>query len=338
MVGEQIDNVGSSLKDTSLSDVLMGSTLYTVLLFAGLAVLPLAFTTTYVYLVTEMMIFALFALAFGFLYGFSGVVSFGHAAFFGLGAYALALANVHLGTANFWVLAATAILVASVYALVIGYISIRASGVYFAILTLAWAQITFIFVQNYTDITGGTNGMLFEPPNVVVIPGMFEFSVLDVLPFYYLTFALLLASFLFLRQLTISSLGAVMKGIRENRERTQYLGYKERWYRIIVFTISGAVSGLAGALSASMTSFVSPSVMEFILSGEVIVWTIIGGRGSLIGPIIGAGLIHYLEDLLSTQVTWWFIPIGLVFIVLVIFMPDGIVGGLKRLRSYIKSR
>jgi branched-chain amino acid transport system permease protein len=336
MSEETVDGVGDEVDGGTrrmLTQYL--SAPFTTLLFVVFAALPLVTNQSQQFLITEMMVFGLFALGFDFLYGYGGIVSFGQAAFYGLGAYMIAMMNVHFGLGNFWLLVAIAVLVPAVYALVVGYISIRTTGVYFAILTLAWAQITFILADNLTEITGGANGMAFTPPDVTVVPGLVEFSVLDPTPYYYLVFAFLLVSFLVLRRLTQSPFGAVLQGIRNNQERVNYLGYNERWYRIIAFVVSGGITGLAGALSVFLANFVSPSFMNFILSGEVIVWTIVGGKGTLVGPIIGAGLIHLLEDVLSTEVTWWFIPIGIFFIAIVIFMPNGIVGGLKRLRDAI---
>jgi branched-chain amino acid transport system permease protein len=113
-----------------------------------------------------------------------------------------------------------------------------------------------------------------------------------------------------------------------------YLGYNERRYRIAAFTISGAVSGLTGALHAMQLSFASPSNLYFLLSGEVIIWTIVGGAGTLVGPIVGAGLIHYIEHVFSSQIVWWNIPVGIFFILVVIFMPEGLAGGIKRLKEH----
>lgn len=330
---ESVDRARSGLTD--VPDRLQGlvTTPLTYAMFAIFALLPMMLSPSDQALVTSMMIFGLFALGFDFLYGYGGIVSFGHAVFWGLGAYTIALLSVYYGVTSFWLLFPMAIIVPAVFSVLVGIVSIRLTGTYFAILTLAWAEIVAILFRNL-DVTGGFNGFGFAPPQIV-IPGIVEFGVLDVTPFYYLVFAALILTYLVLRRMTKSYVGAVLKGVRENQQRIQYLGYNEKWYRIFALTVSAGVGGMAGAFQASVASFVGPSFMNFIISGEVIVWTVIGGKGTLVGPIIGGALVRFLEDFLAGQVTWWFIPIGVFFIVVMIFFPDGIVGALKRLREWI---
>lgn len=324
----------SRLAVDSLADV--SSTHIYTLAFLVLAVSPAVLTGSQVNLITTMLILGIFAMAYDFIYGYSGVVSFGHAAFFGGGTYVVAVTLTATEFSNLWAILVLSIVLTGLFALLISWVSIRAHGVFFAILTLAWAQVTYILVFNQ-NITGGSNGLSIDLPNFVLVPGLISFSPYDNVPYYYLVLVLLALSFLLLHRLTKSPFGAVLKGVRENPERMEHIGYNERHYRIAAFTISGAVSGLSGALFAISLSFAAPSNLFFIRSGEVIVWTIIGGAGTLVGPMIGVGIITYLEHLFADQFVWWNIPIGIIFILIVILMPEGLMGGLNRLREYLFS-
>lgn len=282
-------------------------------------------------LISRMLIWGLFAMGYDFMYGYGGIVSFGHAALFGLGAYAFALGIVHFGIQSVWLLLFLSVLASSVYSLVVGSISIRTREVYFAILTLAFAEVVYIVVISFTDITGGFNGMSVTVPELTLVPGLVQVSLYDGIFFYYLVIGLIVATYLLLRRMANSPMGTVLRGVRENIERLEYIGIDERRYRIAAFTISGAVSGLAGGLYAISLSFVGIESLNFVLSGEVIVWTILGGKGTLLGPLFGGAAIYFLEDTVSQYITWWLIPVGILFIAIVIFMPEGIAGKLLEL-------
>lgn len=311
---------------------------FALVMGAVLVAAPVLVGPSYQFLLAEMLILGLFAMGYDFLYGYTGVVSFGHAMFYGVGAYATVLASQMLGLDSIWVLLGVAILAAGIYGLSIALLTSRTTGVYFSIITLAWAQITYILFSNFTNITGGSNGLSFSAPDIVIVPGALSFSIFDPTAFYYLVFGMLVVTFIVLRRLVNSPFGAVLHGIRTNSGRMKYLGYNERRYRIVVFSLSAGVSGLAGGLNAFLTNFVSPSSMHFILSGEVLVWTVLGGKGTLLGPVFGAALVRFLESVLSQQFTWWFIPIGILFVVVVIFMPDGVAGGVAKLKQRVRDR
>lgn len=330
-MGNRFKTAVDAINDRLPIDVTQDNHLVITLPLVILAVVPIAMTESQTVLLSQILIFGIFAIAFDLLYGYSGIVSFGQSLFYGGGAYAVAMTSVYLGIENIWLLIFLGIIVCSAAGFVIGYISIRTTGVYFAILTLAWALIGFILVERSSEITGGDDGMLFSVSDIVLVPGVVEFSIAETLPFYYLVFTFLAFTLFFSYRLVNSPMGSVLKGVRENQERINYLGYSQRWYRILIFTISAGLSGLAGALGAMLIRFVAPSYIEFILSGEVIVWSILGGTGTIIGALIGAGLVVFAENQLSAIFSWWFIPVGIIFIAVVIVFPDGLVGFIRRL-------
>lgn len=288
-------------------------------------------------LLANMLIWGMFAMGYDFMFGYSGMVSFGHAAFFGLGAYMIALPLVHFNFQVVWLLLLLAIIVPMLFGLLISTVSIRAKGVYFAILTLAWQQVLYIIFANSTEITGGTDGLPINVPNLTIIPGVISVSLYNAGFMYLLVVILLILTFLVLYRLSNSPMGEVLRGIRENIDRMEYIGFNERRYRITAFVISCGVSGLAGGLIALTTSFVGLGFMDFVLNGEVIVWTIIGGQGTLIGPVIGGASIYLIQDLFSNRYSWWLIPVGILFIAMVIFMPEGIVGRAKTFFDRVRS-
>lgn len=302
---------------------------YLVLGVFFIGVVPLVFPENQINIFSRMFIWGMFAMGYDFMYGYSGMVSFGHAALFGLGSYAFAMPIMHWGPQNVYLLLFLSVLVASVYAFVVGVIAIRTREVYFAILTLAFMQVTNILIINFTDITGGFNGIVFQLPDFEVIPGVVTWDLYDPRTFYILAVVTVAATYFVLRRLTNSPMGEVLRGVRENVDRLEYIGLDERRYRIAAFTISGAVSGLAGGLYAADLSFVGPEIISAVASGEVIVWTILGGKGTLIGPLFGGAAIYYIEDTVSTIITWWLIPVGLLFITMVIVMPEGVAGRVK---------
>lgn len=303
---------------------------------AVLAAVPLFVTPSLTRLITQMLIFGIFAIGFDFLYGYSGVVSFGHAAFFGLGAYLFSIPIAQFGFTNVWLLFGLAVLGVAVIAFLISLTLVRTQDTYFSILTLIWALVISLIIENL-NITGSHDGFVVMLPEVTVIPGM-TVSFYAPQNVYYLALVGLGISFLLLRRLVNSPMGEVLKGGKENADRLRYIGYDERKFRTIAFTVSCGVAGLAGALQATSTGYVSPSVMEFLLSGEVIIWTIIGGAGTLIGPIIGAAAITLIEDTLSEIIGWWQIPVSVLFILILIYMPEGVVGKVSDLRDWYIDR
>lgn len=312
--------------------------LYVTAAVLFLFVIPTFLETTLISILTRGLIFGLFAMGYDFMYGYSGMVSFGHAALFGIGAYSLAVAFTFFGIQSIWIMLILAVVIAALYSLVVGLIAIRTREVYFAILTLAFAEVFRILIIQFTDITGGADGLTMNLPNWNIIPGVLSVSLYETMTFYYIVVVVVALVYLFLHRLTQSPMGAVLKGIRENIERLEYIGIDERRYRIISFVVSGAVSGLAGALYAIDISFIGTSVLTPVQSGEVILWTIIGGKATLLGPVLGGTLIYFFQDIVSNIITWWLVPVGIFFIAIIIVAPEGLAGLIKRAVHWVRGQ
>jgi branched-chain amino acid transport system permease protein len=274
----------------------------------------------------KLLCFAMFACAYNLLLGFSGMLSFGHAAFFGTSAYATAW----LATAHGWgpasaILAGVA--VSALVGLLVGSIAIRRRGIYFAMITLALAQLIY-FVCLEAPFTGGENGL----------QGVARGSLFGLLPLrsdivmYYLVLAAFLAQFLFIRRVVHSPFGQVLRAIRENENRAVSLGYDVNRYRLLAFVLSATLAGLAGSLKALVLGFVTLSDVQQANSGEVILMTLLGGTGTFSGPVIGAAVVVTLQEYLSDIVGGWVtVIIGAVFIACVLAFRRGIIGELVAL-------
>ena len=281
-------------------------------LLALLLAAPLALGDYGRSLVAEIMLFAVFAMSLNVLLGYTGLVSFGHAAFFGLGAYTVAVLGAQLGLHP--LLGALAgVVIAGFVAALIGFFCIRASGVYFIMLTLAFAQLLHTVAAKWRSVTGGSDGM----PSPSLESGPLT---------YYLVLAVLAAVFLGLQRLIAAPLGHVFIGIRENEARMRATGYATSRYKLLSFVTAGCLGAVAGALFALQNGFVSPAVMFWVLSGEGLVMVILGGMGSLVGPVIGATAFLLLKHVISSYSSHWELIVGGTFIACVLFFKQGIYG------------
>jgi branched-chain amino acid transport system permease protein len=290
---------------------------------AGLFALCVPLMGIYPVFMMKLLCFAMFACAYNLLLGFSGMLSFGHAAFFGSSAYATAW----LVTAHGWgtapaILAGVA--VSTFVGLIVGIIAIRRRGIYFAMITLALAQLIY-FVCLEAPFTGGENGLQGVPRGSL-------FGVLalksDVV-MYYLVLAAFVAQFVFIRRVVQSPFGQVLRAIRDNENRAISLGYDINHYRLVAFVLSAMLAGLAGSLKALVLGFVTLSDVQQANSGEVILMTLLGGTGTFFGPVIGAAIVVTLQEYLSDIVGGWVtVIIGAVFIACVLAFRRGIVGEL----------
>jgi branched-chain amino acid transport system permease protein len=274
----------------------------------------------------KLLCFAMFACAYNLLLGFSGMLSFGHAAFFGSSAYATAW----LATAKGWgpgssILAGVS--VSALLGLIIGAIAIRRRGIYFAMITLALAQLVY-FVCLEAPFTGGENGLQSVPRGTLL--GVLSLQSDTIM--YYLVLAAFMAVFVFIRRVVHSPFGQVLNAIRENEPRAVSLGYDINRYRLLAFVLSAALAGLAGSLKALVLSFVTLSDVLQANSGEVILMTLVGGTGTFFGPVIGAAVVVTMQEYLSDIVGGWVsVIIGAVFIACVLTFRRGVVGELARL-------
>jgi branched-chain amino acid transport system permease protein len=222
----------------------------------------------------------------------------------------------------------------TLFAIGVGFLSIYVRGVYFTIITLVWAEI-FHTIMLATPFFGGENGLNFQVPPVNL--GFVTLSLLNQTNFYYLVLFLFILSYLLCLRVTQSPIGKVFQAIKDNEERARAVGYDVRKYKITAFVISGLFSGLSGALYTLLNRYANPDFFSFIISGEAVIWTLIGGMGTLYGPVLGTGVVMIIGDSLSSWIDNYLIIIGLMFIVSVIFLPKGIVGTIKD-RFFLKER
>ncbi len=306
-----------------------------VLGLIALAAFPFVGTDFYAAMVARMMILAIFAMSLDLLQGVTGLVSLGHAAFFGLAGYALAFLTPAGEPVSLWWTLPVAVLASGVAALVIGFFVVRTHGIYFIMVTMAFAQMVFyLFFDN--KVLGGSDGLYinFKPDAKV-------FDLENKRVFYYFTLAVLLGVYLFLRRLLWSPFGRVLAGIRVNEHRMRAMGYGTFGYKLAAFTLAGALAGLAGYLWGAQTGFINPELMGFHMSAHAIMMVILGGMGNFAGAIVGAFafeyLLHLFKDLPAigsfNTGKHWQLWMGLFIVGVVLFAPRGLLGlGARLLR------
>jgi len=302
---------------------------FLVLLALTLASVPLWAPRFWVYIATQALIFAIFAMSLDFLLGYAGLPSFGHAAFYGVGAYACALVALrHVdGLLPLLLVGAMA---AAVIAVPIGALSLRTSGIYFLMLTLAFAQMLWGLAVNWTSLTRGTDGLIGVPRPTLIGLDVLDISLYERGPFFYLCLVVTVLSFLLLEMLARSPFGKTLEGIRDNERRMRALGYPSFRYRFAAFVIAGAVAGVAGSLAAMSNGYATPDLLYWTLSGLALVAVVVGGERSLIGPVLGAFAVLFAQLGLSTYVDRWELILGALFIAFVLFVPRGLVGLARR--------
>jgi len=304
--------------------------LVAALLVAGLLLLPVYSAATgnifLLTLFTRIVILALAAASLNLIMGYGGMMSFGHAAYLGIGGYAvgiLAQEGIGSGFAQF----AVALAVSALYALVIGALSLRTRGVYFIMITLAFAQMAY-YVASGLSRYGGDDGLtIYKRSNFGSL-----INLSNRVQFYYLCLACLLAMIFLIWRIVNSRFGMVVQGLRSNEQRMQAIGFPAKRYRLACFVIAGTMCGLAGALLANNTDFVSPAVMYWTRSGDLMVMVILGGMGTLFGPAIGAVVYLVLEELLSRVTEYWALIMGPLLLLIVLFGRGGIMGLLGRVK------
>jgi branched-chain amino acid transport system permease protein len=288
----------------------------------GLLMLPLAGELFYTRLFTRIMIYAMVASSLDLILGYGGMVSFGHAAFFGVGAYAMAILSHH-GVVSGFIAWPLSMAVAAVVALVIGSISLRTSGVYFIMITLAFAQMLYYLVVSLKAY-GGDDGLRVVRNAFHGFGGVLDLRQHTLL--YYLVLGLLCLLLWLSYRLVNSRFGMVLRGIRDNEPRMRALGYATFAYKLVGFVIAGTVAGLAGVLMANHTAYVSPSLMHWTRSGEIMVMVILGGMGSVFGPVLGAITLLLVEEVLSSYTEHWMVLLGPLLLLVVLFARRGMYG------------
>lgn len=286
-------------------------------------------TGYYTQMLTQMMILAIFAMSLDLLQGVTGLVSLGHAAFFGLAGYGLAFITPESGPVSLWWSLPLAAAGAGLAALIIGFFVVRTHGIYFIMVTMAFAQMIFyLFFDNRS--LGGSDGIYVYFKPTTALPGLNDggelFDLENRLVFFYFTFVMMLLVYAFLRRLLFSPFGRALAGIRVNEHRMRAMGYSTVWYKLTAFTLAGTLAGVAGYLWAAQTGFVNPELMGFHLSAHAIMMVILGGMGNFAGAIIGAFAFEYLLHLFKDITKHWQLLMGSFIVLIVIFAPKGLLG------------
>ena len=310
--------------------------------FVALAAFPFVGSEFYQQMVARMMILAIFAMSLDLLQGVTGLVSLGHAAFFGLGGYALALMSSDNGPVSLWWTLPAAVAVAGLFALVIGFFVVRTRGIYFIMVTMAFAQMLFFLVFDNKELNvfglfplklGGSDGVYinFKPD-----AGLFDLENKRV--FYYFVLACLVLTYVFLRRVLWSPFGRALAGIRVNEHRMRAVGFGSFGYKLTAFTLAGALAGLAGYLWGAQTGFVNPELMGFHMSAHAIMMVILGGMGNFAGAIVGAFAFEFMLELFKDLPAigefntgkHWQLWMGLFIVAVIVFAPRGLLGLLAR--------
>lgn len=302
-----------------------------VLAVALLALFPLTDSTFYIQLVTKIMIMCIFALSLDLLVGYTGLISFGHAAYFGLAGYALAVMTPKYEAVALWWTLPAAMAVCALFALLTGLLVLRTRGIYFIMVTLAFAQMLF-FIFHDTKLGGGSDGIYIYAKPLVAIGSVTLLDLEKLHHFYYLVLIFLVAVYVFLRVLLRSTFGHALVGIKVNEHRMRALGFPAFQYKLASYTIAGALGGLAGYLASLQFGFVNPEILSWHQSGAVLMMVILGGMGTLHGPVIGAFAFVLLQELFSNE-AWlgalakhWQLAMGVSIILVALFLPHGLSG------------
>jgi branched-chain amino acid transport system permease protein len=296
---------------------------------ALLVIAPLVLPPFWQRFVTEILIWGLLAMSSDILIGYTGMVSFGHSAFFGLGMYGAAAALLTVKPPSLGLALLYGLVAAGLAAVFVAYFATRLREIYFSISTLVFSQIFYVIIFTWTEVTGGENGLTFGQPRLSLL-GLWSDRFTPT-TFHWFVLAVVLISYLLVRRITQSPFGMVLQSIRENEPRTRAIGYHVERYKIVSVMLSGLFAGLAGVLYALQNKFAAPDFVFFVVSGEVVIFNVMGGMGTLVGPFAGAAFFLILREGLSRFLTeYYLIPLGIVFIIMIIFLPQGLLGFLRR--------
>ncbi len=277
-------------------------------------------------LFSEMLILGLLAMSLDVMMGFVGLASFAHAALAGVAAYTAAIALTRFGWSPLAAIA-LALSVGTAVTTCMGIFSVRVRDIYFGIITLVFGSVAFIIANSWVSMTNGEDGMTVEPP-VLDFLGAFRVDTGSFVQFWYLTFVVVFCAYLYLRVFLRSPVGLVFRGIRENERRAAYLGYNVNAYKICNAAVSGFFTSVAGVLLLLKNNIIGTEQMDVIHSGEVVIWSVVGGLGTLVGPFVGAGFVYMLADFLGEHTERAILIIGLFFIITILLAPRGIVGSI----------
>jgi branched-chain amino acid transport system permease protein len=292
--------------------------------FAALLAAPFVLSMYGVIILTEILTMSLFAMSFNLLFGYTGLLSFGQAAFFGAGGYFAVLTLIH-GPPSLWAALAAALLGAALLALVIGWFCVRLDEIYFAILTLGFGMMLFTVAHNWRSVTGGSDGLgSFTLPELSLL-GL-PLTLFNPKHFYFLVLFVFVLGVLLLMGVVRSPFGLLLKATRENSNRVAFVGANVRAVRLLAFVIAGALAGVGGALFALFNRIASPEMLHWAFSGKAVLMTILGGSGVFLGPAVGAAIFFVLEHVITAFTTNWMIFLGAILVMLVLLFPKGVLG------------
>jgi len=302
--------------------------------FVLLVLFPLFAHNYHIYLMTEILIYGLLGMSFNLLFGYTGMLSFGQGAFFGIGAYTTALVLKYVCSSMFLAIV-LAIVCTFILAMIIGFFCIRLSGIYFAMLTLAFGQMIYAIIFIWRGVTGGDDGLV----GITRVPlNLLGWSIPlgSEIQYFYFTLILVALAVWLIKAFINSPCGQVLRAIRENLERVSFLGLNVRSYQLLAFTLSASLAGLAGAIYAPLKGIVDPSQAHWIKSADAVMMSLVGGTSIFAGPLIGAGLYMILKEIILSFTEFWMLYFGPLMVLLVIYLPGGCAGYLNRL--YIERR
>jgi branched-chain amino acid transport system permease protein len=313
--------------------------LLNVCLAIGLAAVLLAapriLTIVHTRMLTEIIYFSLFAVSFNLLFASAGLLSFGHAAYFGLGAYVTVISLKHVAGMPLFGAMLLGALAAAIGGAVIGFFCVRRKGAYFALLTLAFNQFLWAIAWKWREVTGGDDGLGGVVPRKPVDLGILSIDFTNVSNKYYLTLVIVIACFALGWYLMRTPFGNTIRAVKDNEERASFLGYNANRSKLLIFTLAAFFAGIAGSLFAVFQDFVAPSVIAMSTSTEVLFMAFLGGTGSFFGPVLGAAIFVYFTDWISSLTERWEFILGLLFIVLVLYFPGGFIGLIPaRIKSF----
>ena len=289
------------------------------------AMLPLMIGESYVFLTIDFMVMALFALSYNLLLGQAGMLSFGHAAYYGLGAYTVAILQNKYGV-PVWLGLFAAPVVASAGAWAIGWFSVRVTGMYFAMLTLAFGQLVFTVVLGWYSFTGGDDGLPVSLPDWLT----------SATHYYYFCLVVVSVCIALIRGITLSPFGAALGAIRDNRQRATYIGLNVRQFELRIFVVAGAFAGVAGGLRTPLQQMAFPSLLNWIQSADPVLMSLAGGINTFVGPVVGAALFVFTNFAVTSHFEYPLLVFGTLVLLIVLFLPDGIVGSAAR--WYVRRR
>ncbi len=294
-------------------------------------------------LLTYGLVFAIAALGFNLLLGYTGLLSFGHSAYFGLGAYTAAFMVRYLGVGSMELYILGGLAITAVVAAAFGYVCVRHTRIFFAILTLALSQVLWTLAYKFFWVTGGTDGIRVPFGKMTLLGGLVDFAGRGGYPsfifsYYYYVLGLFLIAVVIMWVIVHSPFGKALQAIRDNETRAQFLGVRVRRYRWFAFLVSGTFTGLAGILWVPLNGLVTPDILWWPFSGEIVFMSVLGGFRNFTGPIVGALVFNYLKTYAVASTEYWQMTLGIVLVVLVLALPSGIVGAFSRAVARLREK